>query len=84
MQTIPDSPDLSPFAVCARRELRQRLASAVDQLPEKERLVISLYYVDEFTMKEIGTVLGVNESRVSQIHSKAVSRLRTTLVYLAA
>ena len=52
--------------------------------PEKERLVISLYYVDELTMKEIGSILGVNESRVSQIHSKAVGRLRTSLDFLAA
>jgi RNA polymerase sigma factor for flagellar operon FliA len=84
LQTIPDSPELSPFAVYARCELRQRLSSAVDDLPEKERLVISLYYVDELTMKEIGSILGVNESRVSQIHSKAVGRLRTNLDFIAA
>jgi RNA polymerase sigma factor for flagellar operon FliA len=84
IQAVPDSPERSPFAVYARRETRQCLANAVNQLPEKERLVISLYYVDELTMKEIGTVLGVNESRVSQIHSKAVGRLRHALVYLAA
>lgn len=84
IQAVPDSPDHSPYAVYARSELRHRLAAAVDLLPEKERLVISLYYVDELTMKEIGTVLGVNESRVSQIHSKAVGRLRHSLVFLAA
>jgi RNA polymerase sigma factor FliA len=83
LQALPDSPDESPFAVYERRELRQRLAAAVDELPEKERLVVSLYYVEELTMKEIGSVIGVNESRVSQIHSKAVSRLRASLVYLA-
>jgi RNA polymerase sigma factor for flagellar operon FliA len=84
IQSVPDTPDRSPFAVYARTELRQRLASAVELLPEKERLVISLYYVEELTMKEIGSVLGVNESRVSQIHSKAVGRLRNNLNYLAA
>lgn len=84
IQAIPDSAELSPFALFAREELRECLGAAVSQLPEKERLVISLYYVEELTMKEIGSVLGVNESRVSQIHSKAVGRLRSSLVYLAA
>ncbi len=84
IQSVPDSPDRSPFALYARQELRECLAGAIDQLPEKERLVVSLYYVEELTMKEIGSVLGVNESRVSQIHSKAVGRLRHSLVYLAA
>ena len=84
LQSLPDSPEESPFAIYERRELRERLASAIDQLPEKERLVISLYYVEELTMKEIGSILGVNESRVSQIHSKAVGRLRASLVHLAA
>ena len=67
-----------------RVEKRDRLAAAIEALPEKERLVVSLYYVEELTMKEIGAVIGVNESRVSQIHSKAISRLRTALVCLAA
>lgn len=84
LQSIPDSPDASPFAVYERQEVRQRLADAVDSLPDKERLVISLYYVEELTMKEIGSIIGVNESRVSQIHSKAVGRLRASLVFLAA
>jgi RNA polymerase sigma factor for flagellar operon FliA len=84
LQSLPDSPDESPFAVYERHELRQRLAAAVELLPEKERLVISLYYVEELTMKEIGSIIGVNESRVSQIHSKAVGRLRNSLVSLAA
>lgn len=84
LHALPDSPELSPFAIYERRELRQRLADAVDRLPEKERLVISLYYVEELTMKEIGSIIGVNESRVSQIHSKAVGRLRSSLNFLAA
>jgi RNA polymerase sigma factor for flagellar operon FliA len=84
LESLPDAPDASPFAIFERRETRERLAAAVDQLPEKERLVISLYYVEELTMKEIGSVIGVNESRVSQIHSKAVGRLRSSLVNLAA
>lgn len=60
-------------------ELKQIIAQGIDTLPEKERLMISLYYYEELTMKEIGEVLGITESRVSQIHSKAVFRLRTKL-----
>jgi len=59
------------------------LGDAIDSLPERERLVMSLYYYEEFTMKEIGTLLGVNESRVSQIHTKATLRLRTKLSKLS-
>ena len=65
-------------------ELKQIIAKAIDTLPEKERLMISLYYYEELTMKEIGEVLGITESRVSQIHSKAVFRLRTKLRVLIA
>jgi len=60
-------------------ELKRIIAQGIDTLPEKERLMISLYYYEELTMKEIGEVLGITESRVSQIHSKAVFRLRTKL-----
>jgi RNA polymerase sigma factor for flagellar operon FliA len=55
------------------------LARAIEQLSEKERLVISLYYLDELTMKETGEVLNITESRVSQIHSQAILRLRNKL-----
>ena len=55
------------------------LSEAIEDLPEKERLVLSLYYYEEFTMKEIGALLGVNESRVSQLHTKATLRLRGKL-----
>ena len=55
------------------------MAQAIKQLPEKERLVISLYYLDELTMKETGQVLGITESRVSQIHSQAILHLRAKL-----
>ncbi len=60
-------------------ELKEIIAKAIDALPEKERLMISLYYYEELTMKEIGEVLSITESRVSQIHSKAVFRLRAKL-----
>lgn len=61
------------------KEIKSTLASHIKQLPEKERLVISMYYGDELTMKEIGKVLNITESRVSQIHSQAVIRLRSKL-----
>jgi len=61
------------------KELQQALARAIEQLPEKEKLVISLYYIEELTMKETGKVLNITESRVSQIHSQAILRLRAKL-----
>jgi RNA polymerase sigma factor for flagellar operon FliA len=61
------------------RELKFALARAIEQLPEKERLVMSLYYFDELNMKEAGEVLNITESRVSQIHSQAIMRLRKKL-----
>jgi RNA polymerase sigma factor for flagellar operon FliA len=61
------------------RELKFALARAIEQLPEKERLVMSLYYLDELNMKEAGEVLNITESRVSQIHSQAIMRLRKKL-----
>ena len=61
------------------KELKGALAQAIEQLAEKERLVISLYYLEELTMKETGKVLGITESRVSQIHSQAVLHLRAKL-----
>jgi RNA polymerase sigma factor for flagellar operon FliA len=64
--------------------MRQRLAEAIGDLPERERLVMTLYYYEEMTMKEIGLTLGVVESRVSQIHASAVLHLRTMLADLAA
>jgi len=78
------SPDEDgPLFRALKGELRQRLADAIEDLPEKERLVLTLYYHEELTMKEIGLTLGVVESRVSQIHSSAVLKLRTKLADLA-
>jgi RNA polymerase sigma factor for flagellar operon FliA len=65
--------------LCLRKERKDLLHQAVDELPQKERQVLSLYYFDEMTMKEIGVILGVGESRVSQIHSAALTRLRARL-----
>jgi RNA polymerase sigma factor FliA len=60
-------------------ELRDTLADAIAKLPEREKIVIALYYYDHLTLREIGDVLGVTESRVSQLHTKAVLRLRGRL-----
>ena len=76
---VPDAPHLDPFFVFHKTEIKGILSVAIDALPKKERLVVSLYYFDEMTMKEIGKVLSVNESRVSQLHTKAMLRLRTKL-----
>lgn len=73
----PNAPD--PISVLTTEETKQVLAEAVEQLPERERLVLSLYFYDELTMKEIGELLGVTESRVSQINSKAILHLRSKL-----
>jgi RNA polymerase sigma factor FliA len=76
---IPDGPQMDPFFHFHKSEVRNILGWAIDALPKKERLVVSLYYYDELTMKEIGKVLGVNESRISQLHTKAMLRLRSKL-----
>ena len=76
---LPDDPEQTPLFLCMRSEMRDLLARAIEELPEKERQVLSLYYYEELTMKEVGAVLGVGESRVSQIHSLAVVRLRARL-----
>jgi RNA polymerase sigma factor for flagellar operon FliA len=65
--------------VLERRELREHLARAVVQLPERERHILALYYERELTLAEIGQVIGVTESRVSQLRTQALARLRSTL-----
>ena len=76
---IPGSPEDDPLFRCLQSEMRERLAGAIGGLPEKERLVLTLYHYEGLTMKEVGQMLGVVESRVSQIHSSAVLRLRAAL-----
>lgn len=68
-----------PEAELQNRELREVLTQAIADLPEKERLVLSLYYYENCTMREVGEILGVTESRVSQLHAKAVGRLKCRL-----
>ena len=79
---LPGPPGDDPLFRCLQGEMKQRLTDAIEELPEKERLVLTLYYYEELTMKEIGLTLGVVESRVSQIHSSAVVRLRAALAGL--
>jgi RNA polymerase sigma factor FliA len=76
---LPNAPEDTPFFRCMHSEMKDLLARAVADLPEKEQQVLALYYFEELTMKEVGAVLGIGESRVSQIHSLAVVRLRGRL-----
>lgn len=78
-EAVVDRTAVDPAAHAAAEEARRALAAAIDRLTERERLVISLYYYEELTLKEIGQVLSVTESRVCQIHTKAMLRLRTAL-----
>jgi RNA polymerase sigma factor FliA len=70
----PGAPD--PANVIDATDLKDRIADAIARLPEREKLVVALYYYENLTLREIGEVLGVTESRVSQLHTKAVLRLR--------
>jgi len=75
---VPAEPD-RPDHAYEKTEVRDRVRNAIESLPPRERRVIALYYYGEVTMKEIGTELGVNESRVSQLHARALGRLRDAL-----
>ena len=81
---LSGSGEESPLAQFLQSEMRDLLARAIEELPDKERQVLSLYYFEELTMKEVGMALGVGESRVSQIHSMAVVRLRARMAELTA
>jgi RNA polymerase sigma factor FliA len=75
---VPSEPP-SPDRLYEQREVRDRVRSALAQLPARERRIISLYYFGEATMKQIGSEIGVNESRVSQLHARAIQRLKKVL-----
>ena len=81
---LPDDSEETPLFLCLRSEMKEQLVRAIADLPEKERQVLALYYYEELTMKEVGTILGIGESRVSQIHSMAVIRMRTRLSELGS
>lgn len=80
LDTIQDPDAVDPHDEAQTSEVKDRLADAIESLPERERLVIALYYYENLTLREIGEVLGVTESRVSQLHTKAVIGLRSRFV----
>jgi RNA polymerase sigma factor FliA len=79
LDTMKDPSAVDPARELGVSELKDRLASAISRLPEREKLVVALYYYENLTLREIGEVLGVTESRVSQLHTKAVLRLKARL-----
>jgi RNA polymerase sigma factor for flagellar operon FliA len=79
LDTIRDPNAVDPEEAVDTVELKDRLAEAIESLPDRERLVIALYYYETLTLREIGEVLGVTESRVSQLHTKAVLGMRSHL-----
>jgi RNA polymerase sigma factor for flagellar operon FliA len=81
---VPGPPGDDPLFLCMRAEMRSRLQLAIEELPENERLVLTLYYYEELTMKEIAMVLNVTASRVSQIRSSAILHMRSKLEKIAA
>jgi RNA polymerase sigma factor for flagellar operon FliA len=79
MDTIEDPGAPDPARALDVGDLKDRIAESIARLPEREKLVIALYYYENLTLREIGEVLGVTESRVSQLHTKAVLRLRSNM-----
>src|SRR5882724_12061821 len=76
---FPSKPETQPDSICARTQLKHVLGDAMKTLPERYQKVVLLYYTNEMTMKEIGGVLGINESRVSQIHKSALEKMNVVL-----
>ncbi|MEW9080417.1 sigma-70 family RNA polymerase sigma factor [Terrisporobacter glycolicus] len=79
IDTIKEKEEQSPSAIIEKQELQEVMSKAIDNLKEKDKLVLSLYYYEEMTLKEIGLVLGVSESRVSQLNTRAISNLRAEM-----
>jgi len=79
VQEFPAKRDLQPDRICEQRELQRTLARAIGSLPERYQTVVFLYYSNDLTMKEIGDRIGVNESRVSQIHKTALKKMAVAL-----
>ncbi len=79
IDTIEDTHGPEPQSALAQTELKEALGESIARLPEREMLVVTLYYYEELTLREIGEVLGVTESRVSQLHTKAILRLKARL-----
>jgi len=82
---IESAPSLgadNPFDLCLQGERKQQLSDAISRMSEREQLILSLYYKEELTMKEISLVVGIAVSRVSQIHAAAMVKLRASLIHL--
>ena len=82
VESIEAPNSLRPDAIAEKDEMRRVIVEAINDLPEKEKKVLVLYYYEDLTLKEIGKVLDVTESRISQLHTKAISRLRSKLTNL--
>lgn len=78
-EILADEAALDPALAAHFAELQEILARAIDALPDKEKVLISLYYYEELTMKEVGLIMGYTESRISQLHTQAILRLRASL-----
>ena len=79
MGNIEDPNEKNPLSILMELDQKKAIARLIDELPEKEKMVLSLYYWEELTMKEVGAVLGLTESRVCQLHSKVLIRLKTKI-----
>ena len=79
IDTIEDTDAPDPQGSLSQTEMKEAVGEAIARLPEREKLVVTLYYYEELTLREIGEVLGVTESRVSQLHTKAILRLKARL-----
>ena len=79
VDSIESPSSLNPDTIMEKEEIKRVIVEAIHELPEKEKKVLVLYYYEDLTLKEIGEVLGVTESRISQLHTKAIMRLRTKL-----
>ena len=79
IDTIEDAAAQGPQDALSQTEMKEAIGEAIARLPEREKLVVTLYYYEELTLREIGEVLGVTESRVSQLHTKAILRLKARL-----
>ncbi|MDD5544875.1 MAG: FliA/WhiG family RNA polymerase sigma factor [Acidobacteriia bacterium] len=80
LEFVPAGDQSNPHLICERSEMRRLVAGLIEALPRKERLVLTLYYYEQLSMKEIGSILGVNESRVSQLRQKALFLLRRRML----
>jgi len=82
LETIESPSNMNPDVMVEREEIKDLIIESIKKLPDKEKKVIVLYYYEDLTLKEIGEVLEVTESRVSQLHTKAIMRLRGRLAQM--